>query len=113
MKNNEQQNIIKNRYQEKKNNGNVSPPPLILEKESFLQVNNKVNLPSSSSSSSSFSSSFNIFPLTSTTLSSYLHNAKIIDYDENKEDAIDRLLKLRDKVPMQKDANSVNICSIK
>jgi hypothetical protein len=32
---------------------------------------------------------------------------KIIDVDNNKVNVIDRLLKLRDKVPMTKDANSV------
>jgi hypothetical protein len=53
----------KNQYKEKKrNNGNVSPSPQILEKRNFLQVNNQLNLPSSSSSSSSTSSnSFSSF----------------------------------------------------
>jgi hypothetical protein len=31
---------------------------------------------------------------------------KIVDIDDNKEDTIDRLLKLRGKVPIQKDVNS-------
>jgi hypothetical protein len=70
---------VKKQYQEMKTtNCNVSPPSLILEKESFLQVqvNNNLNLLSSSSSSSSsssmFSSSFSIFPpLTSATSSSF------------------------------------------
>jgi hypothetical protein len=32
---------------------------------------------------------------------------KIVDINDNKEDTIDRLLKLKDKVPIQKDVNSV------
>jgi hypothetical protein len=75
---------------------------MILEKESFLYVNNKLNLPTSSSSSSSFSfsssSNFSIFSLlTSPALSSSEKIGKIID----------TLLKQRDKFPMQKDVNSV------
>jgi hypothetical protein len=73
---------------------------LILEKGSFQQVNNKLNLPSSSS--------FSIFiPPTSTALSSFLNIKKTIDLDNNKEDPFDRLLKRRDNILIQKDANSV------
>jgi hypothetical protein len=50
--------MVKREYERRKrNNGNVSPPPYIIEKEDFVQVNNQLNLPSSTSFSSSFSSS--------------------------------------------------------
>jgi hypothetical protein len=58
----------------KKNNGNVSLPPLIIEKENFVHVFNQLNLPSSSSSSnsssSSSSSSFSNFSSSSSSRSS-------------------------------------------
>jgi hypothetical protein len=48
---------IKQQSQTRKaNNGNVSPPPFIIETGNFIQVNNQLNLPPSSSSSSSSSS---------------------------------------------------------
>jgi hypothetical protein len=91
----------------KTNNDIVSPPPMILENKSFLQVNNKLNLSSYSSSSQNSFSSFSIFyPLTSASLSSQ-NIDKIIDLDNNIEDARDRLLKLRETVLMQKDSNSI------
>jgi hypothetical protein len=139
---------VKREYETKKrNNGNVSPPPYIIEKENFVHVFNQLNLPSStssssspssspsssssslysssssnsssssssnssSSSSSSKSSNYSInfiisTPLTSAALAYSLQANLIIDVDNNNEDAIDRLLKVRDKVPMYKDNNSI------
>jgi hypothetical protein len=47
---------VKREYEtRKKNNGNVSPPPYII--ENYVQVNNQLNLPSSISSSNYSSSS--------------------------------------------------------
>jgi hypothetical protein len=42
-------------------------------------------------------------PLTSAVLARSLYADSIIDVDANNEDAIDRLLKVRDKVPMHQD----------
>jgi hypothetical protein len=72
---------VKHRYQTtKENNGNVSPPPFIVETGNFVQVNNQLNLPSSSLSSSlpsrsfNYSSKFVIFaPLTSAKLAYSLY----------------------------------------
>jgi hypothetical protein len=65
---------VKNEYENrKKDNGSISPPPQITEKEHFVEVNDNLNIHSSSSSSSNSSSSFSIFfPLTSTALSFFL-----------------------------------------
>jgi hypothetical protein len=81
-----------NQYQERiTSNGNASSAPQILEKQSFLQINNKLNFPSSSSSSSSSFSSFSIFfPLISISLSSFLGIDKIIYLDNNKMNTNDR-----------------------
>jgi hypothetical protein len=126
---------VKQQYQTRKeNNGNVSPPPLIIETGNSMQVNNLLNLPSSSSSSSSSSISFSRLPSSSSSSSSSslpsrssnystnfvmfapvksaalaysLQTNLTIDVDNNNEDAIDRLLKVRNGVPMYKDQNSI------
>jgi hypothetical protein len=110
----------------KRDNNNISPPPLII--ENFVRVNNQLNLPSSSSSlssNSSSSSSFSLFSSSSSKYSNYstklamfpsLKSAALayslesdlrFNVDGNNEDAIDRLLKVRDNVPMHCDKNSI------
>jgi hypothetical protein len=132
-------NKVKNLYQERKtNNGNISPPPQIIEKwysvnqnisdklkennnisfppqiienSNLVEVNNKLNISSSSSSSSisSFGFSSDSIPFTSLKSSNLCCSlsSSVVDVDSNNEDAIDRLLKIKNNIPMHKHNNSV------
>jgi hypothetical protein len=75
------------------------------------RVRSLITNTSTTSCSSSFSSSLLVLilfsPLISAGLSSLLNIHKIVDLHNNKEYVIDRLLKLKDKVPNQKDSNSI------
>jgi hypothetical protein len=108
---------LNNEYENrKKNKNNISTPLQIIENSNLVEVNNKLNISSSSSSSSRFSSiyslgfSYNFIPFTSLKSCDLCHSAgvlTVIDVDSNNEDTIDRLLKIRDNIPIQKDNNSV------
>jgi hypothetical protein len=150
---------VKNQYQEgKTNNGNISPPPKIIEiwykineyignklkdnnnisspsqiieNSNLVEVNNKLNISSFSGSSSSSSGSSSSFSPSSSSSSSFISSfgfssdfipfnslkssdlrsspgvSAVVDLDSNNEDAIDRLLKIRDNIPMHRDENSV------
>jgi hypothetical protein len=89
----------------KRNNGNLSPSPIILEKESFLQVNNKLYL--LVLLLTILLILFFLLLYQSSALDYSENTQIIIDFDRNKEDMIDTLLKLRDNVLMEKDVNSV------
>jgi hypothetical protein len=92
----------------------------LVEKCNLVEDNNKLNISShsssslSSSSSSSFISSFgfssDFIPFTSLKSSDLYHSTgalMVADVDSNNEDAIDRLVKIRDNIPMYRDKNSL------
>jgi hypothetical protein len=115
---------LKNEYENRKKDNNISSPPQITEKSNLVEVNNKLNISSSSgsssssssnsSSNSSFSSSFG-FPLdfipflslASSNLRYSVCALTVANLDSNDEDTIDRLLKIKDNIPMHRDTNSV------
>jgi hypothetical protein len=107
----------------KKNNGNVLPSstsssnsssssssslPSSLPSSSSFSIFS--NLPSSSSRFSNYSTNYAMFaPLTSTGLGYSVQGNLIIDVNGNNENAINRLFKVRDKIQVYKDRDSLII----
>jgi hypothetical protein len=96
-----------------KNNNNISFPSQTIENSNLVEVNNKLNIPSSSALLlilflvPLLVLSLVVLSLSSSNLRYSVGGLTVADLDSNNEDAIDRLLKVRDNIPKQGDANSV------